>query len=93
MKTFAQLDENNKVINIAVFADNADLVDGWVEYTESNPAYINGDYVDGYFYPEQPFPSWTRNKGQWICPKPRPDGLTYIWDEEAQDWVNVEANA
>jgi hypothetical protein len=92
MKNFALLDQNNMVINISVGDESWDS-SGWVEYSEENPAVIGGDYVGGFFYPQQPFPSWTRNQGQWICPKPKPSGLECIWDEQEQEWVSVEANA
>lgn len=30
-------------------------------YTDSNPAYVDGTYENGYFYSPQPFPSWSKN--------------------------------
>jgi len=60
----------------------------FIAYTEDNPAVIGGDYVDGYFYALQPFPSWTRSNGQWLPPVPKPDGL-YVWDEETLSWVEL----
>lgn len=47
------------------------------------------------FIAPQPFPSWTLDEEtcQWKAPKPMPQGYGWIWDEEAGDWINVEANA
>lgn len=97
MKSFALLDSDNKVINISL-ADDSWSADGWIEYEESNPAFIGGDYVNGYFYPPQPFPSWLRDgAGSWNAPKPMPQGLYegdydnfYRWDESQLDWVWVD---
>jgi hypothetical protein len=87
MKNFALLDDNNKVLNISI-ADESWIGEGWVEYTNDNPAYINGDYVDGYFYAPQPYPSWTRNNGQWLPPTPAPNSSPYTyWDEPTLTWI------
>jgi hypothetical protein len=85
----AQLDETNKVINIAVFAENSND-EGWLEYTKENPAFINGDYFDGYFYPPKPFLSWSRFQGTWQPPTPMPTESRWNWDEATLSWVEVE---
>jgi hypothetical protein len=64
MKTFAQINEQGIVLNTIV-AESWD-VPGFVEYTDSNPACIGGDYVDGYFYCQQPDSTYTRYKGRWV---------------------------
>lgn len=87
IKQVAVLD-GESVINIESLHDDADLLDNQIEYGSDNPAYVGGDYVDGFFYPPQPFPSWERNSGVWVCPVERP-GENYMWDEEAGDWVEV----
>jgi hypothetical protein len=89
MKTMAQL-ENGIVVNIVVEYDDVEDTETKITYTEENPAYIGGDYVDGSFYPPQPFPSWTRYEGVWVAPIARPDdGNNYLWDEDAQEWIAV----
>jgi len=88
MKKFALLDENNVVINISI-ADNSWDSTGWVEYTVSNPASIGGDYVDGFFYSVQPYPSWTRKEGEWLPPKPMPINGYWIWNEDSLNWVEL----
>lgn len=64
----------------------------FVEFTDENPAFIGGDYVDGFFYPPQPFASWLRDSGEWIAPSPRPDGDDYIWSEDDIAWLRSVAD-
>lgn len=86
-KSVAIIGEDNKVIAINEYRDDYELTDNQILVT--NPAYIGGDFYEGFFYPEQPFPSWSRNgQGNWEAPIPYPnDGLMYLWDEEACDWI------
>ncbi len=87
MKNFALLDQNNLVLNISI-ADNSWDSTGWLEYTDSNPASIGGDYVDGYFYPPQLFLSWIRDsKGNWLPPTPMPNEGRWSWDEDSLTWT------
>lgn len=87
MKTMAILDENNIVVNVIVCNDDELDTPNQLTYTEANPAFIGGDYVDGYFYPEQPYPSWIRDQGKWISPIPYPDdNKKYVWNEINQTW-------
>lgn len=42
------------------------------------------------FIPPKPFESWLLDEEtcNWVAPKPYPtDEKIYIWDEEAQDWI------
>jgi hypothetical protein len=91
MKTIAQIDNENKVINIILVDDNFQTNDTYVEYNENNPAHINGDYFEGLFYAPKPFASWTRFEGQWIAPKPHPGKGEFYWDEQLGDWVEALA--
>lgn len=89
MKYLAQLN-GTTVVNTVVAEDDAPESARMVAYSSGNPAHIGGDYVDGYFYPAQPFPSWTRNLGTWVPPTPSPtDGKRYSWDEDTLSWVQV----
>ena len=91
MKLFAQLNENNIVLNTSVGRDDWQA-EGWVEFTIENPAYIGGDYLGGYFYAPQPYPSWSRDKGLWQAPVPHPtDDAVYVWDEATTSWVEFSA--
>jgi hypothetical protein len=91
MKKKALIDNNNIVLNIAVFEDNfnEDGWNDWIEYTEENPAYIGGDYIDGYFYLPQPYLSWTRDKGMWVPPVPMPENGMFQWNEEEKKWEQI----
>jgi hypothetical protein len=52
------------------------------------------DLVADVFIAPQPFPSWTLDGNfDWEAPKPRPVEGLWQWDEQAQEWINVEANA
>ena len=96
-KTMAVLDDSNQVINIVVSPSEQEETKNLIAYLDENPAYIGGDYFEGYFYPAQPYSSWTRNNGTWESPIPYPtDGLTYSWNEadlawELQDFSEPEA--
>lgn len=85
--------ENNIVTNIIVCEDNEPESFNRVTYTEQNPAYIGGDYFEGYFYLPQLFPSWSRDgKGGWMPPVPYPnDGNFYDWDEENKKWNLIDS--
>lgn len=48
MRQMAQIDANGIVINIIVANDDWN-VEGFVEYTDDNPAYIGGTYTNGKF--------------------------------------------
>ena len=91
MKNYALLNENNVVINISI-ADNDWDSTGWIEYTSINPAHIGGDYLDGFFYPPKPYPSWVRNLSTylWESPVAMPtDDKRYTWNEVTTSWIEV----
>ena len=84
-KDVAVVSDSGEVIAINVHMDDYELAPN--ELLVTNPAYVGGDYVDGYFYPEQPFASWTRSEGNWLPPVPMPDTEGYWqWNEELQEW-------
>jgi len=44
------------------------------------------------FIPPKPFESWVLDEATclWVAPEPYPeDGESYVWDEDAGDWVIV----
>lgn len=48
------------------------------------------DEIADVFIAPRPWPSWTLNENyDWVAPVPVPeeDGVAYLWDEEAQEWV------
>jgi hypothetical protein len=65
----------------------------YVVYTYAAPAYINGQYLNGFFYKPQPYPSWTMddNSGEWLPPVPKPIngalGHYFDWSEELRQWT------
>lgn len=95
MKNYAII-QDGVVVNIVIGDEEwaNSQADTAVEYTEANPAYIGGDYVDGVFYPPKPFPSWTRGDGFWVAPIEKPDSTddayAYVWSEETLSWKYIE---
>lgn len=99
---FAQLDDNNIVIDIHCVAE---------EFLEANPERYSGRWVEtffntagkqyagvGYEYleseqdfrPQQPYPSWTWTDKTWNPPTPKPStGGPYEWSEEDLEWVAI----
>ena len=96
MSTYAELDDDNIVVNIIV-ADSefvATQTDkNYVEYTNENPAGIGYTYdaVNDVFIAPQPYPSWTLDENfDWQPPTPMPtDGGTYYWNEEELAWAGI----
>jgi hypothetical protein len=95
-KNVATFNMQGIVIAINVYDDNYEL--GFNQILVTTPAYVGGDYVDGYFYPPKPYPSWTRNNGNWISPIEKPlltqeqiDNKNYYsWNEQTLSWDLVE---
>jgi hypothetical protein len=98
MGNFAVI-ENGIVTNILVCDSKtiAEQVTGktCVEYTDANPAFINGEYKNGKFLPSKPYPSWTLDLNDvWQPPAPCPTEIAefgWSWDEDALEWVDVES--
>jgi len=89
--------QNGVVINIVVADEEwvsiQDAPTEWIEYTDENPAKINGDYVDGVFYSPNPYPSWERDEdGDWMPPVPYPTDVyhDWQWDEETLSWTTAQ---
>jgi hypothetical protein len=98
MKTFAQVDENNTVLNVGVFADdNTPAELEWSEWYEtsdvSKQRASSGDtfvpvadgYPTGLFYSPSPHNTWVLDEDyEWQPPadKPYPDGF----GEEGNLW-------
>jgi hypothetical protein len=89
-KNCAVVSDTGEVINIVVCRNDEPETANLIAYTDTNPAYIGGDYVEGYFYPPQPYPSWTRSEGQWVAPVSMPDdGGRYQWNENILNWEEI----
>jgi len=91
MAHFAEI-KNGVVVNMIVAEQEwIDTQEG-VEYllsTPSNPAYIDGLYIDGRFTLPQPYPSWSLDSNHdWQAPTSQPtDGKIYSWNEENLEWI------
>lgn len=84
-KDVAIIGAGGEVVNVIVCKHNYEPQP--YEVVVTGAAWIGGDYVGGYFYPPQPFPSWTRHEGEWLPPVPMPsDGDPYEWIDDAQEW-------
>jgi hypothetical protein len=89
-KNCAVVSDTGIVLNIVVCHDDEPESANLIRYEDDNPAYIGGTFDTGYFYPPQPYPSWTRSEGQWVAPVSMPDdGGRYQWDEDLQEWVEL----
>jgi hypothetical protein len=87
-KNMAVLDDNGKVLNIIVCQDNQLQTKNLITYTDENIAYIGGNYIDGYFYPPQPYPSWSLDENfDWNAPNPMPTEGFWSWNESSLSWV------
>jgi len=100
---YALLDINNFVTNIITIAEKdlgtlPDLVasNGASYAIEDNLVYkaqIQGTYDGENFLPHKLFDSWVLKEERifsWEAPVPYPsDGLSYIWDEETLNWVEL----
>ena len=88
-KDVAVVSDSGEVIAINVHTDDCELAPN--ELLVTNPAYIGGTFDTGYFYPPQPYPSWSKDgEGNWTAPVSVPDdGGRYQWDETNQEWVEL----
>lgn len=102
MIKFAELDNNNKVINIIVATDasistlpgvfvKVDLVNN----ASRRDAHIGGEYnsLQDKFIAPKPYPSWSLNEDtlEWDAPVAKPDnGSIYMWDESTTSWIELE---
>ena len=89
MTIYADLDENNVVINVIVadqeFIDNLPNSAEYVLLTDCGIGWTY-DSATGNFISQQPFPSWTLDSNNvWQAPTPKPDG-NYNWNEDTQTW-------
>jgi hypothetical protein len=88
-KEVAIVAASGEVVNIVV--QDSNYYPKPYEVIVTDTAWIGGHYINGFFYPPQPFPSWTRNEGSWQPPIPYPnDDNVYTWNEDEQSWDIVE---
>jgi hypothetical protein len=67
MKEMAIIEEDGTVVDIIYCDDNREETQNLKSFSKENPAYIGGDYHDGFFYPKKFNHSWIRDgRGSWI---------------------------
>lgn len=98
MTRFAEIDDNNKVVNVVIGSESyvASLPGNFVngQQVENFEAVIGSTYdpETGKFIKERPFPSWILDeKGEWNPPIPRPQGVLSMWNEESGSWTELES--
>jgi len=105
MSHFAEIDNNNIVINVVVaeqdFINTGLLGDSFKFIQTSYNGNFRGKYanigdtwdkINEVFIATQPHSSWSLNEDtcQWEAPVAYPDdGKSYDWDEETQSWDEV----
>ena len=86
-KDVAVISDSGEVVAINVHMDDYELAPN--ELLVTGPAYIGGTFDSGYFYPPQPYPSWVKDEGVWAAPTPKPEEGLWIWNEENQEWQEI----
>lgn len=81
----------NIVVADTAWVDEQEDKENYIQYSDLNYAFINGPYIDGWFYEPKPYPSWSLNTvaKQWQAPidKPIDSKKWWDWDEDSQSWV------
>jgi len=95
MAHFAELDENNTVLQVIVVHNN-ELLDGEIESEAKGVEFCSTlfGHTSDVFVAPQPYPSWSLDDNfDWQAPTPMPeDDNLYNWNEETQNWDLVELN-
>jgi hypothetical protein len=102
-KNYALVNENNEVVNVTVFADDA-TPEHFAEIAHVNNAVacysfeeygttsIGGSFDGTKLWFPQPFTSWVKDEETctWQAPILKPDdGKIYIWNEELLNWEEI----
>ena len=99
MINFAELDENNKVINVIVATDASitQIPGKFIKCSDvTGEVAISGHYNkdSNKFVAPKPFPSWVLNENlEWKSPvgdQPVKEEFIYIWNEESGAWDEFE---
>jgi hypothetical protein len=91
MAVFTVLD-NGIAVNrvVADSKEDAELVTGLTCVAGDGPFGFQFHAETGDFRPVCAYPSWVWESGAWVAPVPKPETGEFLWDEENQDWVEVE---
>ena len=99
MKNYAFINEDNEVINIAAFDDEAthELIQLICETNNGKEYYdlsiygttaIGGEFYNNRLWLPKPHESWIRGEQEWEPPFfPPNDGFEYYWSESILNWV------
>jgi len=91
--------EHSEPMGQAFIRDVLGLDGEWIQtsYNSKFRAHYAGigftwDAENQVFYAPQPYPSWHLDANwNWEAPVPYPnDGKEYYWDEEKQEWVEIQ---
>jgi hypothetical protein len=93
MNNYAQLNEQNLVINVIVadleFIDLLLDKENYKLLTRGGIGYTYDSNANVFIAP-QPYASWTLDSNyDWQPPTPKPDG-NYYWNEDTQTWVQYD---
>jgi len=83
-------DEDGNIVIVPIEVSYADGGEGLRKnYAGAGDTY---DEERDAFIPPQPYPSWTLNEDTclWDSPVPYPEEGVHEWDEENQEWVELE---
>ena len=101
-KSFALVDNNETVVNVAVIDDEAPVeffehitsINNAVKYYDCTVYGWTG--VGGFFNGEKLvmpklYPSWIRGEKDWEPPVPKPEteDKSFIWNEETLNWIEI----
>ena len=96
MIKYAELDSENKVINIILGTDVfvSSLPGIFIKETDADGEAVIGATYDkdlNKFIKQQPYASWTLNSsGDWVSPVEKPnDGKKYTWMEDSLEWEEI----
>lgn len=97
IKTYAEIDNDNKVINTIKASESfiSSLPGVFIECTEltrMGSLAMTYNKEKNKFVHAKPFPSWTLDNEtlEWNPPVAKPDQENpYMWDEDSQAWISL----
>lgn len=101
MTFWAQLDNENKIIQVTIGDDNLEDAHHWLIKNhggvwkimpEDNYGGIGWTFIENVgFCAPRPYDSWTLNGLIWQAPTPKPEG-DYYWNETELAWMPVDVS-
>lgn len=101
-KYFALVNDENIVEQVIVseeeFVDGLAPEDGkqWIETFAAgeggkryaSPGYIYDPIIEDFLSPK-PYPSWSQDGNRWVPPSPKPEGDSWRWNEDEENWEEI----